>query len=229
MSAMLSDRTDRILTSAVEEYIRTGEPVSSASLYERYDFGIRPAMIRRELQSLVERGYLNQPSHSAGRVPSDKGYEFYAEVALREVARPRQVNETLRMLFAARAWEELLIQLSDTLGLLGAVSAPVGEVYKEGLSCLIERLDWETKEELEAIIRDFESLDERLRAAHDIFDEEHPLEVFIGTKSPITRSARLAVISGTYQTDRDRVSLFAIGPKRMDYRKVVRIFRGIHQ
>lgn len=223
----MRDRAAHILNAAVLEFIRTGEPVSSGSLYERHDFGIRPAMIRLELQALVESGHLAQASHSAGRVPSDRGYEFYAESALREEADRRTTDASLRALFEERAWDKLLARFSESLGLLGVVNEPRGEVHKEGLACLVEHLDWETKEELEDIVRDFELLDERLREADGIFDENRPVEVFIGRKSPITKSARLAVVAGEYPTDHERVFLFAIGPKRMDYRKVVRVFRNL--
>ena len=46
-------RLAQILEGAVREFIHTGELVSSERLYERYDFGIRPARIRSELQELT--------------------------------------------------------------------------------------------------------------------------------------------------------------------------------
>src|SRR5690242_2022694 len=76
---MLTDRSFEILEAAIREFITTGDPVSSSLLYKRHNFGIRPAMIRAELSELAERGYLEQPYHSAGRVPSNRGYEFFAE------------------------------------------------------------------------------------------------------------------------------------------------------
>ena len=67
----MTDRTAQILEAAIQEFINTGEPVSSGLLYDRYDFGIKPAMIRLELDELEDGGYLEQPHHSAGRVPTD--------------------------------------------------------------------------------------------------------------------------------------------------------------
>jgi len=46
---MLLPRTNQILKAAIEEFIRSGELVSSGKLYRRYNFGIKPAMIRMEL------------------------------------------------------------------------------------------------------------------------------------------------------------------------------------
>src|SRR5271155_5233346 len=77
----MNDRASQILEAAIQEFIDTGEPVSSGWLYNKYDFGIKPAMIRLELDALEDSGYLEQPYHSAGRVPTDEGYEFYVERA----------------------------------------------------------------------------------------------------------------------------------------------------
>ena len=78
----MNDRASQILEAVIQEFIDTGEPVSSGSLYNKYDFGIKPAMIRLELDALEDGGYLEQPYHSAGRIPTDTGYEFYAKRAL---------------------------------------------------------------------------------------------------------------------------------------------------
>ena len=58
---------------------------------------------------------------------------------------------------------------------------------------------------------------------------EDSIQVFIGKKSPITRSEALSVIVGDYEVDGERVLLCAIGPKRMNYEKSARIFKGLKQ
>lgn len=52
-------------------------------------------------------------------------------------------------------------------------------------------------------------------------------QVFIGKKSPVTESENLSVIGGSYRVGDTMISIFAIGPKRMDYKKTIRIFRGL--
>ena len=74
---MLTERGEQILQAVIQGFIDTKEPVSSGWLYNKYDFGIKPAMIRLELDALTQGGYLEQPYHSAGRVPSDAGYEAF--------------------------------------------------------------------------------------------------------------------------------------------------------
>jgi transcriptional regulator of heat shock response len=234
----MNNRASQILEAAIQEFIDTGEPVSSGWLYKQYDFGIKPAMIRLELDALESDGYLEQPYHSAGRVPTDNGYEFYVERALSaEVARRQAVAfhvASLRNLLERRALGDLLNQLSAELGLLSvAVDKTADTVYKTGLEALFENLNWDNRDEMRSVIRDFESVDERLpraaekmSAASDLAGRNEP-QVFIGKKSPVTESENLSVIGGNYHVGDTTISIFAIGPKRMDYKKIIKIFRSL--
>jgi transcriptional regulator of heat shock response len=93
---------------------------------------------------------------------------------------------------------------------------------------LFENLEWESDSEVKQIIHDFEELDERVPEIKNNFGENF-LEVFIGKKSPVTESNDLAVIMGDYVNRGEKMFLLAIGPKRMDYEKPLRIFRGLKQ
>src|ERR1700722_11344563 len=142
----MTDRTSQILEAAIQGFIDTGEPVSSGWLYNKYDFGIKPAMIRLELDALEEGASLEQPYHSAGRVPTDAGYEFYVERAcLAEASERRQtLASTFHHLLVRRAYVDLINQLSSELGLLSvAMDIAADEVYKTGLEALFENLNWE--------------------------------------------------------------------------------------
>jgi transcriptional regulator of heat shock response len=234
----MNQRTGQILEAAIQEFIDTGEPVSSGWLYKEYDFGIKPAMIRLELDVLEEEGYLEQPHHSAGRVPTDKGYEFFAEKVLgtgggvnntANVERSR-ANDGLKNLFEHHEWANLMGQLSTELGLL-SVAADLARdmVYKAGLEQLVNNLDWEDRAALRSVIRDFEEVDERLASAAGRMGDataDGP-QVFIGKKSPVTRSENLSVVCGNYKVGDTVISIFAIGPKRMDYKKTIRIFKNL--
>jgi heat-inducible transcriptional repressor len=75
---MLSERQELILHSLIKEYIDSAEPISSDLLKKRSHLTVSPATIRNELQELTELGYIMQPHTSAGRVPTEKGYKFFA-------------------------------------------------------------------------------------------------------------------------------------------------------
>lgn len=78
----LDERKKNILKAIVDDYIATAEPVGSKNLVSKYNFQVSPATVRNEMAELEERGYLEQPHTSAGRVPSDKGYRAYVDSLL---------------------------------------------------------------------------------------------------------------------------------------------------
>jgi len=84
----LHERRQRILAAVVDDYVETAEPVGSATLVRKHDFGVKPATIRNELAAMSEMGYLRQPHTSAGRVPSDMGYRFYVDKLMPEPTLP---------------------------------------------------------------------------------------------------------------------------------------------
>lgn len=227
----MRERTSQILESIIQEFIKTGEPISSERLFDRYDFGIKPAMIRSELGELTRLGFLEQPHHSAGRIPSNKGYEFYVNI-IWDALEPEEPNREFIDFFKHRDLQDLVQGISDELKVLGVLSPESKKdqrtVYKEGLDNLFSNLKWESDSEVRQVIKDFEELDEKVGKAEDFFGEDF-LEVFIGSKSPVTRSDNLAVIAGDYFLDGERMFLFAIGPKCMDYEKPLKVFKGLKE
>ena len=180
-------------------------------------------MIRLELDVLESEGYLKQPYHSAGRVPTDAGYELFARRLL--VAQEAAFRETaVRHFFLRSAWGDLIGELSTELGILGVVAAR-DMVYKTGLGQLMNNLDWNDHEGIQSVICDFEAVDERAPRAGEHIGLGP--QVFIGKKSPVTKSESLAVVGGNYKIGNATVSVFAIGPKCMDYKKAIRIFKNL--
>ncbi len=76
---MLTARNIEILKAIVEEFIQTAEPVGSKTLVDKYGLPYSSATIRNDMAQLENLGYLEKPHTSAGRVPSNKGYQFYCE------------------------------------------------------------------------------------------------------------------------------------------------------
>ncbi|MEX2410223.1 MAG: hypothetical protein WD607_02425, partial [Candidatus Paceibacterota bacterium] len=78
----MDPRTELILQKCIKDFIDTGRPITSDYLYENYEFGIKPAMIRRELSILDEEGYLEQIHTSGGRFPTNKAYQYFVNKVL---------------------------------------------------------------------------------------------------------------------------------------------------
>lgn len=73
----LTLRKEKILSSVVTGFVRSGEPVGSKAIAE--EIGVSSATVRNEMASLTEMGLLEQPHTSAGRVPSQLGYREFVD------------------------------------------------------------------------------------------------------------------------------------------------------
>lgn len=81
-SSTITPRQREILTAIVEAYIATGEPVSSGTVARSEALAGRElssATIRNEMAELGERGWLEQPHTSAGRVPAARALQLYVD------------------------------------------------------------------------------------------------------------------------------------------------------
>jgi heat-inducible transcriptional repressor len=78
MARPITTRQREILTAIVENYISTGEPVSSGTLAQvAFSNSMSSATIRNEMAELAEAGLLDQPHTSAGRIPSAEAFRLY--------------------------------------------------------------------------------------------------------------------------------------------------------
>src|SRR6266542_4121777 len=123
----LSARQREILRGVVEEYVATGQPVGSRTLVERVGLSVSPSTVRNELSQLESQGLLTHPHTSAGRVPTERGYRYYADRLL-ERLEPQPAGFPLD-LTSARSEVDATLQattemLSELTRLLALVSAP---------------------------------------------------------------------------------------------------------
>src|ERR1700727_2633009 len=98
----ISPRERLVLTSIIESYIATGEPVASQIVARQFadKDGMSSATIRNVMASLAEAGLLDQPHTSAGRIPTARAFRFYVEhlggpqVAILARERQEQIEES---------------------------------------------------------------------------------------------------------------------------------------
>ena len=74
---ILREKDRVVLNVIVENYLKSGQPVSSGAVVLRRVLPDSPATIRNIMAKLEEMEYLSQPHTSAGRIPTDKGLRFY--------------------------------------------------------------------------------------------------------------------------------------------------------
>ena len=95
---MLSPRAETILNLIISKYIDRAVPVPSQSLALEPALGVSPATIRNEMARLEHEGYIVRAHHSAGSVPSDKGYRFHVE-SLKDILLSESEQRLLSHLF----------------------------------------------------------------------------------------------------------------------------------
>ncbi len=126
----LTARQREILRRVVEEYVEKGQPVGSRNLVERAGMTVSASTVRGDLAELERHGLLTHPHTSAGRVPTETGYRFYADTLL-ERLEPRPSPFPLDLAAARSELEAALQETTETLSqatrLLALVSAPALE------------------------------------------------------------------------------------------------------
>src|SRR4051795_4068808 len=85
MDGELSQRQRAILRLVIDEYVSTGQPVGSKSLVERSGLPVASSTVRNGFAELEQTGLPTPPPPSAGRVPTKRGFRFYADVLLAEL------------------------------------------------------------------------------------------------------------------------------------------------
>src|SRR5258706_3496472 len=123
----LTSRQEEILRRVVEEFVATGQPVGSKTLVETAGLTAAPSTVRADLAELETRGLLTHPHTSAGRVPTERGYRYYADELLGRL--DPQPAEFPLDLHTTRTEVEAALQattdmLSQVTRLLALVSAP---------------------------------------------------------------------------------------------------------
>ena len=123
---VLTERQREILRQIVGEYVRTGQPVGSKTLVERAGLGFSSSTVRAELAELERLGLLMHPHTSAGRVPTEAGYRYYADELLgrldpQPTAFPLDLHSTrTEVEDALQATTEMLSQVTRLLALVSA-------------------------------------------------------------------------------------------------------------
>jgi heat-inducible transcriptional repressor len=124
----LTARQRAILRGVVEAYVAGRQPVGSRTLVERTGLDVSTSTVRAELAELERRGLLTHPHTSAGRVPTEQGYRYYADRLLERLdpqpgGFPLDLTKARNEVDSAlRATTEMLSELTRLLALVSAPS-----------------------------------------------------------------------------------------------------------
>jgi heat-inducible transcriptional repressor len=130
MADTLNERSQSIFEAIVEDYINTAEPVGSRAITKRHRFDLSPATVRNVMADLEEMGLLVSPHTSAGRIPTEKGYQYYVESLLKVRDLPDEFRSRFEgdAGFAGKSMEAIMQEAGNMLSSIskytGLVMAP---------------------------------------------------------------------------------------------------------
>jgi len=213
----MEPRKEKILLIILKEHIKTGAPVGSGVLVEKYKIDASPATVRNEMAVLEEEGYIIQPHTSAGRVPTEKAYRFYLE-NLKE----KKLNDSEEKILAKALSDKDEISFKTTAKAIAELSDCAvfwaihrHNLYYTGISNLFKQPEFAQANLIYDISAVIDRLDEII---DEIFDGvNYETEILIGKENPF--GAFCGTILTKYKVGEFAGVFGIISPIRMDYAK----------
>ena len=227
----ITERQKSILDKIIQEYIDSARPVSSKLLEKKYHFGIRPAMIRIEMQKLTDQGFLFQPHTSAGRAPTDKAYRFFVNKLLesetpefKEIFKIEEIFQETRkdILRWASQLTRFLAEESSNFAILHLLERNL--FWKEGWAEILREPEFEEKDLLFNFTEFLENFEKNIKN----LKINSKIKVYIGKENPFPKGKNFSIISSKCcfpDVGEGVVSL--LGPKRMAYDKNIGLIESL--
>lgn len=137
----LTDRQRKILRAVVDSYVATAEPVGSKAIAAMPDMNFSSATIRNEMATLTEKGLLEQPHTSAGRIPSASGYRFYIDELMQSYRMSRDEAQSLSEAMEGRLQEfdKAIAQVGQLIS--GMTNLPAYAVATKSRAVTVEHFE----------------------------------------------------------------------------------------
>lgn len=217
----IGQRQKEILREVVAEYIKKARPVSSDFLKEKYRLVVSSATIRLDFAELTGAGFLEKGYVSGGRTPTDKGYRFFVNELLGEIADEQSISDFWS--FCGEAKDELKLgrQIAKTLACFScnlsiSYFPDIDILWKEGWEGLTRMPEFKDIAHLEKFYQLVEDLEKSI-AKLDSLVEDKRIKVYIGKECPLRRK-EFSMVLGKSAGPKKATFVIA-GPKRMDFKK----------
>jgi len=211
----MDERKGLILSTIIMEHIKTGAPVGSGVLVEKYELDVSPATVRNDMMVLEEEGYIVQPHTSAGRVPTEKAYYLFLE-SLGNKKINKNDESDLKVVLDSKDeanFKETAKKLVDLTGTAVFWAFHRHNVYYTGISNLFQQPEFAEIN----VIYDISGVIDRIDEIVDgMFDQvDIGIHTLIGTENPFGHM--FGTIMAKYRL-KGKTGIFGIvGPMRMDY------------
>ena len=215
-----------ILNTIIKEHIKTGAPVGSGVLVDKYRLDISPATVRNEMAELEEEDFIIQPHTSAGRIPTEKAYNLYLS-SLKEKQLAEKEAEVLKRALKGNdetSFKQAAKEMAKISGQAIFWAFHKNNLYYTGISNLFSQPEFSEPNLIYNISAIIDRMDEII---DDIFSEVKETEVLLGSANPFGDSC--STIFSKYRRS-GKTGLFGIlGPMRMDYEKNLALVKYVAQ
>jgi heat-inducible transcriptional repressor len=223
----MNERQEGLLKTIVTEYVKTAEPVSSKLIADAGNFGLSSATIRNEMADLEEQGYICHPHTSAGRVPTEKGYQYFiknfidqGKVAKKHQAALDKLSRNFQS-FEPSAVKSLAKEIAELSHNAVFIAFSDNDFYYTGLSNLFSQPEFSQQQlvyELSLVIEHLDQVIKKLFSRDGV-----EVEIVLGSQNPF--AADCGSIIAHYQSENNQGILGIIGPMRMDYQNGVSLVK----
>ena len=128
---MLTEREKILIKNLVDEYISTGEAISSEKILVKSKLKCSAATIRKDLNNLGSKGLIEATHTSSGRIPTVKGYRHYIDNNLRrkplsieeQAAIKNLINSDANKHSIISSTSEFISEISDFAAVIGSLDS----------------------------------------------------------------------------------------------------------
>lgn len=219
----ITSRQAKILAAIVKENCDSCQPVASADLAKKYNFGVSAPTIRNEMQELEKQGYITQPHTSAGRMPTDKGFRFFVNELMERVKLTLKEQDTLKrelikLQMAHMEMGRRLAKLVSEHSQSASFAVFENEISTMGLSNILSNPALPA-EDAKEIARFFDNIDEHADKMIAEYSEKGP-KTIIGKEIELSKTSDYSmIVSGLQLPDGKKGVIGLVGPKSMKYQK----------
>ena len=211
------NRRKIILNTIIKEHIRTGAPVGSSVLVEKYKLNISPATVRNEMASLEEEGMIEQPHISSGRIPTEKAYRDYAnELKIKDLSSTdKKILNNLLQIKNIPDFKQTAKEMAKISNNAIFWAFHKHNLFYTGISNLLSQPEFFQNN----LIYDISAIIDRLDETIDIIFDDIKIgqEIMIGVDNPFSELCSTIMVK--YKSGGKIGLLGILGPIRMNYEK----------
>lgn len=223
----MEPRQEKLLKLIIENYIKTAEPIGSKFIVEVGDLEVSAPTIRNEMRELENSGFLTQPHTSAGRIPTEKGYQYYVE----NLMQPQEISKKNKEILT-----QIIKQTNDEIKKIKNTVKKIAEIannaiivafdkdniYYTGISNLFTQPEFLDQVNLSSISSMFDQCENCLDSLFETIGSG--VSILIGQNNPFGSACGLIVCKLS-----NNALVALVGPTRMNYAESVSLINFIRE